>query len=80
MRRPATPFRHFRPLFLFGAIGFCLWVAIRALRALACHALLARNAKAVCTVTLPKIVTQLPLIFVCIGVLCVVWSFYRSRE
>lgn len=80
MRRPVTPFRHFRPLILFGTIGFCLWIAIRVLRALACHALLARNAKAVCTITLPTVVVQLPLIFVGVGLACVIWNFYRARD
>ena len=80
MRRPIRPFQHFRPLLLFGTIGFCLWIAIRVLRALACHALLARNAKAVCNITLPTVVVQLPLIFVGVGLICVLWNFYRSRD
>ena len=80
MRRPTMPFRHFRPLFLFATIGFCLWIAIRVLRALACHALMVKNAKAVCTITLPSVVVHLPLIFVGVGLVCVAWNFYRARD
>ena len=71
MRRPVTPFRHLRLLLLFGTISFCLWIAIRILRASACHALLARSAKAVCNTTLSSVVVQLPLVFVGVELACV---------
>ena len=80
MRRPPIPYQHFRPLFLFSLIGFCLWIAIRLLRAMACRALLVKNSTAICNITLPGIVGNLPLIFVGIGILCVAWNFYRDRN